>query len=204
MGSIHRGMSGWIQEEEGAGMSVGLQERKEDEEEEGGESNIVQVTSEDSIGVTSSEFQLSEPDISAVWGSERQVGTEDEEKKELREEVNRLEFDLLELRAKYKKVRGEKRELRRKLASFSNERQVIEVEGGGEDTAGVGNEGGLEVGEGERSVSLAKGEFERLRLANDEKAAEVEALVDKAGQEARRLREEKDSLVEALRVAEQR
>ena len=201
MGSIHRGMSGWIQEEEGAGMSVGLQERKE---EEGGESNIVQVTSEDSIGVTSSEFQLSEPDISAVWGSERQVGTEDEEKKELREEVNRLEFDLLELRAKYKKVRGEKRELRRKLASFSNERQVIEVEGGGEDTAGVGNEGGLEVGEGERSVSLAKGEFERLRLANDEKAAEVEALVDKAGQEARRLREEKDSLVEALRVAEQR
>ena len=203
MGSIHRGMSGWIQEEEGAGMSVGLQERKE-EEEEGGESNIVQVTSEDSIGVTSSEFQLSEPDISAVWGSERQVGTEDEEKKELREEVNRLEFDLLELRAKYKKVRGEKRELRRKLASFSNERQVIEVEGGGEDTAGVGNEGGLEVGEGERSVSLAKGEFERLRLANDEKAAEVEALVDKAGQEARRLREEKDSLVEALRVAEQR
>ena len=202
MGSIHRGMSGWIQEEEGAGMSVGLQERKE--EEEGGESNIVQVTSEDSIGVTSSEFQLSEPDISAVWGSERQVGTEDEEKKELREEVNRLEFDLLELRAKYKKVRGEKRELRRKLASFSNERQVIEVEGGGEDTAAVGNEGGLEVGEGERSVSLAKGEFERLRLANDEKAAEVEALVDKAGQEARRLREEKDSLVEALRVAEQR
>lgn len=185
-------------------MSVGLQERKEEEEEEGGESNIVQVTSEDSIGVTSSEFQLSEPDISAVWGSERQVGTEDEEKKELREEVNRLEFDLLELRAKYKKVRGEKRELRRKLASFSNERQVIEVEGGGEDTAGVGNEGGLEVGEGERSVSLAKGEFERLRLANDEKAAEVEALVDKAGQEARRLREEKDSLVEALRVAEQR
>ena len=203
MGSIHRGMSGWIQEEEGAGMSVGLQERNEDEE-EGGESNIVQVTSEDSIGVTSSEFQLSEPDISAVWGSERQVGTEDEEKKELREEVNRLEFDLLELRAKYKKVRGEKRELRRKLASFSNERQVIEVEGGGEDTAGVGNEGGLEVGEGERSVSLAKGEFERLRLANDEKAGEVEALVDKAGQEARRLREEKDSLVEALRVAEQR
>ena len=203
MGSIHRGMSGWIQEEEGAGMSVGLQERKK-EEEEGRESNIVQVTSEDSIGVTSSEFQLSEPDISAVWGSERQVGTEDEEKKELREEVNRLEFDLLELRAKYKKVRGEKRELRRKLASFSNERQVIEVEGGGEDTAGVGNEGGLEVGEGERSVSLAKGEFERLRLANDEKAAEVEALVDKAGQEARRLREEKDSLVEALRVAEQR
>ena len=193
MGSIDRGMSGWIQEEEAAGMSGGLEEVKEEEE------NTVQVTREDTIGVTSSEFGLSERDNSAVWAAE------DEEKKELREEVNRLEFDLVELRAKYKKVRGEKRELRRRLASFTSERQVIEVEGGGGEAAdAVEEEGGLgEGGEGMGSV-LANGEFERLRLANDEKAAEVEALVDRAGQEARRLREEKENLVEALRDAEQR
>ena len=58
MGSIDRGMSGWIQEEEGAGMSGGLEDVKEEEEEE--ENNTIQVTSEDTIGVTSSEFGLSE------------------------------------------------------------------------------------------------------------------------------------------------
>ena len=191
MGSIDRGMSGWIQEEEAAGMTGGLEEVKEEEE------NTVQVTREDTIGVTSSEFGLSERDNSAVWAAE------DEEKKELREEVNRLEFDLVELRAKYKKVRGEKRELRRRLASFNSERQVIEVEGGGGETP-VGDEGGFGEGVEGRGSVLTNGELERLRLANDEKAAEVEALVDRAGQEARRLREEKENLVEALRDAEQR
>ena len=189
MGSIDRGMSGWIQEEEGAGMSGGLEDVKEEEEEEEEENNTIQVTSEDTIGVTSSEFGQSE---CAELGAE-----------ELRGEVNRLEFDLVELRAKYKKVRGEKRELRRRLASFTSERQVIEVEGGGGETP-VGDEGGFgEGGEGRGSV-LTNGELERLRLANDEKAAEVEALVGRAGEEARRLREEKENLVEALRGAEER
>ena len=187
MGSIDRGMSGWIQEEEGAGMSGGLEDVKEEEEEE--ENNTIQVTSEDTIGVTSSEFGQSE---CAELGAE-----------ELRGEVNRLEFDLVELRAKYKKVRGEKRELRRRLASFTSERQVIEVEGGGGETP-VGDEGGFGEGVEGRGSVLTNGELERLRLANDEKAAEVEALVDRAGQEARRLREEKENLVEALRDAEQR
>ena len=190
MGSIDRGMSGWIQEEEGAGMSGGLEDVKEEEEEEG-ENNTIQVTSEDTIGVTSSEFGQ---------GECAEVGAE-----ELRGEVTRLEFDLVELRAKYKKVRGEKRELRRRLASFTSERQVIKVEGGGGETPdAVGDEGGFgEGGEGRGSV-LTNGELERLRLANDEKAAEVEALVGRAGEEARRLREEKENLVEALRGAEER
>ena len=190
MGSIHRGMSGWIQEEEGAGMSGGLEDFEEEE------NNTVQVTNEDTIGVTSSECGMSEHDASA----EREV-EEDEERKELREEVSRLQLDLMELRGKYKRVRGEKRELRRRLVSLASERQVIEVEGGGEDA--IGSEGGLEVG-GDGGRPLAKEEFERLRLANDERAAEVEALVDGAGQEARRLREEKEGLVEALQDAEQR
>ena len=77
------------------------------------------------------------------------------------------------------------------------------VEGGGEDAAVIGSECGLKVG-GIGGRSLAKEEFERLRLANDENAAEVEALVDRAGEEARRLREEKEGLVEALQDAEQR
>ena len=192
MGSIHRGMSGWIQEEEGAGMSGGLEDFEEEE------NNTVQVTSEDTIGVTSSECGMSEHDASA----EREV-EEDEERKELREEVSRLQLDLMELRVKYKRVRGEKRELRRRLVSLASERQVIEVEGGGEDAAVIGSEGGLKVG-GIGGRSLAKEEFERLRLANDENAAEVEALVDRAGEEARRLREEKEGLVEALQDAEQR
>ena len=192
MGSIHRGMSGWIQEEEGAGMSGGLEDFEEEE------NNTVQVTSEDTIGVTSSECGMSEHDASA----EREV-EEDEERKELREEVSRLQLDLMELRVKYKRVRGEKRELRRRLVSLASERQVIEVEGGGDDAAAVGSEGGLEVG-GDGGRLLAKDEFETLRLANDERAAEVEALVDRAGQEARRLREEKKGLVEGLQDAEQR
>ena len=173
-------------------MSGGLEDFEEEEK------NTVQVTNEDTIGVTSSECGLSERDASA----EREF-EEDEERKELREEVSRLQLDLLELRGKYKRVRAEKRELRRRLVSLASERQVIEVEGGGEDAAVIGSECGLKVG-GIGGRSLAKEEFERLRLANDENAAEVEALVDRAGEEARRLREEKEGLVEALQDAEQR
>ena len=190
MGSIDRGMSGWIQEEEGAGMGGGLEEVNQEEE--------VQVVSENAIGVTSSDFGLSEHDTSAV------LVAEDVEKKELKEEVNRLEFDLIELRAKYKKVRGEKRELRRRLASFASERQVIEVERDGEEAALAVEGGPGEGGEGRGYSVLTNGEFERLRLANDEKAAEVEALVERAGEEGRMLREEKEKLVLALRDAEQR
>ena len=132
---------------------------------------------------------------------ERQGG-DDEEKNELKLEVSRLELDLLEVKAKYKKARGEKRELRRRLDSLASERQVIEVKGCGDGAAvgSVGSEGSLlEVG-----GSPAKGELEKLQDANDEKAAEVEALVDRARQEARRSREENEELVEALRGAEKR
>ena len=176
MGSIYRGMSGWIQEEEGAGVE------KADE---------VQVASKDTRRVTSSECEL----------VERQGG-DDEEKNELKLEVSRLELDLLEVKAKYKKARGEKRELRRRLDSLASERQVIEVKGCGDGAAvgAVGSEGDLlEVG-----GSPAKGDLEKLQHANDEKAAEVEALVDRARQEARRSREENEELVEALRGAEKR
>ena len=153
----------------------------------------VQVASKDTRRVTSSECEL----------VERQGG-DDEEKNELKLEVSRLELDLLEVKAKYKKARGEKRELRRRLDSLASERQVIEVKGCGDGAAvgAVGSEGGLlEVGE-----SPAKGELEELQHpnGNDEKAAEVEALVDRARQEARRSREENEELVEALRGAEKR
>ena len=167
-------MSGWIQEEEGAGV-----EKAEE----------VQVASKDTRRVKSSECELGER-------------RDDEEKNELKLEVSRLELDLLEVKAKYKKARGEKRELRRRLDSLASERQVIEVKGCGDGAAvgAVGSEGGLlEVG-----GSPAKGELEKLQHANDEKAAEVEALVDRARQEARRSREENEELVEALRGAEKR
>ena len=151
----------------------------------------VQVASKDTRRMTSSECEL----------VERQGG-DDEEKNELKLEVSRLELDLLEVKAKYKKARGEKRELRRRLDSLASERQVIEVKGCGDGAAvgSVGSEGSLlEVG-----GSPAKGELEKLQDANDEKAAEVEALVDRARQEARRSREENEELVEALRGAEKR
>ena len=157
----------------------------------------VQVASKDTRRVTSSECEL----------VERQGG-DDEEKNELKLEVSRLELDLLEVKAKYKKARGEKRELRRRLDSLASERQVIEVKGCGDGAAvgAVGSEGGLlEVGDSvSNGESPAKGELEKLQDANDEKAAEVEALVDRARQEARRSREENEELVEALRGAEKR
>ena len=115
----------------------------------------------------------------------------EEETRQLKEEVVRLEDDLVELRSKYKKVRAEKRELRRRLASVHNEKQVIEVV-----TSGAGGQGD--------SKESAVGDFEKLGLANDQKVLEVEALVDRAGLEAKRLREEKEELQEELRDTKQR
>ena len=160
-------MSGWIKE-------------KEEEEAISGAVEGV-VSGGDALRVTSSE---------PLWCSLKSKDGE-EETRQLKEEVVRLKEDLVELRSKYKKVRAEKRELRRRLASVSNEKQVIEVV-----TSGGGGQGD--------SKESAVGDFEKLRLANDQKVLEVEALVDRAGLEAKRLREEKEELQEELRDTKQR
>ena len=166
-------MSGWIKEKEEEEAISGAVEGQ-------GEEGV--VSGGDALRVTSSE---------PLWCSLKSKDGE-EETRQLKEEVVRLKEDLVELRSKYKKVRAEKRELRRRLASVSNEKQVIEVV-----TSGGGG------GQGDSKES-AVGDFEKLRLANDQKVLEVEALVDGAGLEAKRLREEKEELQEELRDTKQR
>ena len=165
-------MSGWIKEKEEEEAISGAAEGQ-------GEEGV--VSGGDALRVTSSE---------PLWCSLKSKDGE-EETRLLKEEVVRLEEDLVELRSKYKKVRAEKRELRRRLASVHNEKQVIEVV-----TSGGGGQGD--------SKESAVGDFEKLRLANDQKVLEVEALVDRAGLEAKRLREEKEELQEELRDTKQR
>ena len=165
-------MSGWIKEKEEEEAISGAAEGQ-------GEEGV--VSGGDALRVTSSE---------PLWCSLKSKDGE-EETRQLKEEVVRLEEDLVELRSKYKKVRAEKRELRRRLASVSNEKQVIEVV-----TSGGGGQGD--------SKESAVGDFEKLRLANDQKVLEVEALVDRVGLEAKKLREEKEELQEELRDTKQR
>ena len=165
-------MSGWIKEKEEEEAISGAAEGQ-------GEEGV--VSGGDALRVTSSE---------PLWCSLKSKDGE-EETRQLKEEVVRLKEDLVELRSKYKKVRAEKRELRRRLASVSNEKQVIEVV-----TSGGGGQGD--------SKESAVGDFEKLRLANDQKVLEVEALVDRVGLEAKRLREEKEELQEELRDTKQR
>ena len=165
-------------------MSGWIKEKEEEEAISGaaegqGEEGV--VSGGDALRVTSSE---------PLWCSLKSKDGE-EETRQLKEEVVRLEEDLVELRSKYKKVRAEKRELRRRLASVHNEKQVIEVV-----TSGGGGQGD--------SKESAVGDFEKLRLANDQKVLEVEALVDGLGLEAKRLREEKEELQEELRDTKQR
>ena len=165
-------------------MSGWIKEKEEEEAISGaaegqGEEGV--VSGGDALRVTSSE---------PLWCSLKSKDGE-EETRQLKEEVVRLEEDLVELRSKYKKVRAEKRELRRRLASVHNEKQVIEVV-----TSGGGGQGD--------SKESAVGDFEKLRLANDQKVLEVEALVDGVGLEAKRLREEKEELQEELRDTKQR
>ena len=168
-------MSGWIKEKEKEEAISGAAEGQ-------GEEGV--VSGGDALRVTSSEpLRCSLAALSGKYG--------EEETRQLKEEVVRLEEDLVELRSKYKKVRAEKRELRRRLASVSNEKQVIEVV-----TSGGGGQGD--------SKESAVGDFEKLRLANDQKVLEVEALVDGVGLEAKRLREEKEELQEELRDTQQR
>ena len=165
-------MSGWIKEKEEEEAISGAAEGQ-------GEEGV--VSRGDALSVTSSE-----PLRCSLKSKDGE-----EETRQLKEEVVRLEDDLVELRSKYKKVRAEKRELRRRLASVSNEKQVIEVV-----TSGGGGQGD--------SKESAVGDFEKLRLANDQKVLEVEALVDGVGLEAKRLREEKEELQEELRDTKQR
>ena len=165
-------MSGWIKEEDEEKAISGAAEGQ-------GEDGV--VSRGDVLRVTSSE-----PLRCSLKSKDGE-----EETRQLKEEVVRLEDDLVELRSKYKKVRAEKRELRRRLASVSNEKQVIEVV-----TSGGGGQGD--------SKESAVGDFEKLRLANDQKVLEVEALVDGLGLEAKRLREEKEELQEELRDTKQR
>ena len=165
-------MSGWIKEKEEEEATSGAAKGQ-------GEEGF--VSGGDALRVTSSE-----PLRCSLKSKDGE-----EETRQLKEEVVRLEDDLVELRSKYKKVRAEKRELRRRLASVSNEKQVFEVVtsgGGGQDD----------------SKESAVGDFEKLRLANDQKVLEVEALVDGLGLEAKRLREEKEELQEELRDTKQR
>ena len=165
-------MSGWIKEKEEEEAISGAVEGQ-------GEEGV--VSGGDALRVTSSE---------PLWCSLKSKDGE-EKTRQLKEEVVRLKEDLVELRSKYKKVRAEKRELRRRLASVSNEKQVIEVV-----TSGGGGQGD--------SKESAVGDFEKLGLANDQKVLEVEALVDRVGLEAKRLREEKEELQEELRDTKQR
>ena len=167
-------MSGWIKEKEEEEAISGAAEGQ-------GEEGV--VSGGDALRVTSSE---------PLWCSLKSKDGE-EETRQLKEEVVRLKEDLVELRSKYKKVRAEKRELRRRLASVHNEKQVIEVV-----TSGAGGGGQVD------SKESALGDFEKLRLANDQKVLEVEALVDGLGLEAKRLREEKEELQEELRDTKQR
>ena len=165
-------------------MSGWIKEKEEEEAISGaaegqGEEGV--VSGGDALRVTSSE---------PLWCSLKSKDGE-EETRQLKEEIVRLKEDLVELRSKYKKVRAEKRELRRRLASVHNEKQVIEVV-----TSGGGGQGD--------SKESAVGDFEKLRLANDQKVLEVEALVDGLGLEAKRLKEEKEELQEELRDTKQR
>ena len=171
----YQSMSGWIKEKEEEEATSGAAKGQ-------GEERV--VSGGDTLRVTSSE-----PLRCSLKSKDGE-----EETRQLKEEVVRLEDDLVELRSKYKKVRAEKRELRRRLASVSNEKQVIEVvTSGGGDGGGQGD-----------SKESAVGDFEKLRLANDQKVLEVEALVDGLGLEAKRLREEKEELQEELRDTKQR
>ena len=167
-------MSGWIKEKEEEEATSGAAKGQ-------GEEGV--VSGGDALRVASSE-----PLRCSLKSKDGE-----EETRQLKEEVVRLEDDLVELRSKYKKVRAEKRELRRRLASVSNEKQVIEVVTSGGGGGGQGD-----------SKESAVGDFEKLRLANDQKVLEVEALVDGLGLEAKRLREEKEELQEELRDTKQR